>query len=275
MAPLFISSELLRVLRDHQRAIKKLTARKAKDLHELTQEAALDARREIRTIARGSFTSVDTRSRLAQLKTITNGLGRQLGKDVGDLIEDTGLKASDIGRRSLVRHVDAQIKQFGLREINLQFAGDLLDRGLLEHYKASTDFYGQTAIRKMRLTMAQGVLRGWSLAETWEKIADDLNISEGRAERIVRTETSLATHRRQLLDMRELDDGADEWWKQLVTLFDNRTAADSIPIHGQRRRLRNRFTRVNGDTFDHPPDRPNDRGTFIFVPIVSKMALAA
>jgi hypothetical protein len=102
---------------------------------------------------------------------------------------------------------------------------------------------------------AAGGHAGFAVAEQYE------------AERIVRTESSLAAHRRELQDMLDMDDGEDEWRKQLVTLFDDRTGKDSVVIHEQTRRLDEPFERFNGDKFQHPPDRPNDRGTMVFVPV--------
>jgi hypothetical protein len=68
--------------------------------------------------------------------------------------------------------------------------------------------------------------------------------------------------------MIELGEGeGEEWRKQLVTAFDQRTGQDSIQIHGQERKLDEAFERTTGELFQHPPDRPNDRGTMVFVPL--------
>ncbi len=264
-----INPELRKALATHQRAIRRLSLSNARALVVLTEEAAEEAMKQIRPLAPRRFASAKAAEHLKQLRAIVEELGEKLGEDIGELLEDTGLKASQIGRRALTAQVNAQVLQFGIPEVNLQFAADLLDEALLEHYAVSADFYGSGAIRKMRLSMAAGVLRGESLAAVWERMAEDMGIPLFRAERIVRTEASFATHRRQLADMRE--NGGDDWWKQLVTLFDDRTGSDSKVIHGQRRRLNRPFKRSNGELFDHPPDRPNDRGTMIFVPILSRV----
>lgn len=264
-----INPELRQALATHQTAIRRLSLSNARALVTLTEEAGEELMKQIRPLAPRRFSSAKASAHVRQLRAITNELGEKLGEDIGELLEDTGTRGSQIGRRTLVAQVNAQVSQFSIPPVRFQFAADLLDEALLEHYAVSADFYGSGAIRRMRLSIAAGILRGESLAAVWERMAIDVGIPLFRAERIVRTEASFATHRRQLLDLRK--DGGPNWWKQLVTLFDRRTGADSKVIHGQRRRLNRPFRRSNGELFDHPPDRPNDRGTMIFVPILSRV----
>lgn len=260
-----INPELRQALETHQRSIRRLSISKARALHSLTDEAADELQKQIRPLAPRRFTSAKAAAHVVQLRSIADGLSRQLGEDIEELLVDTGTLAAQSGRRALVAQVNAQAAQFGIQTVRFQFAADLLDEALLEHYVVSADFYGTGAIRQMRFSIAGSVLRGESLAEVWERMAGDLDISESRAERIVRTEASFATHRRMLEDLKR--EGGRRWWKQLVTLFDSRTGDDSKVIHGQRRRLTRPFKRSTGELFDHPPDRPNDRGTMIFIPI--------
>lgn len=259
-----LNRQLRKALATHQTAIRRLSISKARALHSLAAEAAEELQKQIRPLAPRRFTSTKAAEHVVQLQAIAKELSKQLGDDINGLLVDTGERASLIGRRAVVAQANAQVAQFGITPVRFQFAADLLDEALLEHYVASADFYGTGTIRQMRFSIAAGVLRGESLAEVWERMADDLDIPEWRAERIVRTEASFASHRRQLEDMKAQ---GGNWWKQLVTLFDTRTGEDSKVIHGQRRRLHRPFKRSNGDLFDHPPDRPNDRGTMIFIPI--------
>ena len=171
-----------------------------------------------------------------------------------------------MARDFLGRQLDVW-SQAGVQVPAFEAAGDILADGLLEHYQVSRLRWTAQERAEMRASMATSILQNETLAETFKRMADDLAIPQWQAERIVRTETSTAAHRRQLQDMRELFEGdEDEWRKQLVTLFDSRTGEDSKPIHGQTRRLSQPFNRSNGDEFQHPPDRPNDRGTMVFVP---------
>lgn len=260
----YIGPELKEALLDHQRALGRLEAASVGELVALTTNAADELRSDLARLAPGTFSEAEARAHLVQLEAIATGAGRKLGQDVGLWLEDLGLKASEIGRNSMVAQVSAAEKHFGLRQVRLELASDLLDDGLLERYRVSSNYYGAQAIADMRQSMALATLKGETLAQLTDRLAKDVQIPKWRAERIARTETSHASHRRQLADMRDIDDGS--WWKQLVTLFDNRTADDSKVIHGQRRRLKNKFKRANGEQFDFPPDRPNDRGTMIFVP---------
>lgn len=82
-------------------------------------------------------------------------------------------------------------------------------------------------------------------------------------ERIVRTETAYAyssTRFESLVQMQK--DGLDVK-KKIVATFDNRTAPDSVFVHGQVRELPDVFTDGAGRNYVHPPGRPNDRETII------------
>lgn len=83
------------------------------------------------------------------------------------------------------------------------------------------------------------------------------------AERIIRTETAYAYNGakfEQLLAMRA--DGM-EVQKKIVAHFDNRTAPDSVAVHGQVRDLDKTFMDGAGRVYLYPPGRPNDRETLI------------
>lgn len=83
------------------------------------------------------------------------------------------------------------------------------------------------------------------------------------AERIVRTETAYAYNAAKIDTIAALDDGIDRPKKKIVAVFDNRTAPDSIAVHGQIRELNQPFQDGAGRVYMHPPGRPNDRETVI------------
>ena len=110
--------------------------------------------------------------------------------------------------------------------------------------------------------LARARLEGLTVAQTSEALAADAAISDFRAERIVRTEQSFAMHRRQIEDARALDLGLR---KQLVAVRDDRTGEDSLRVDGQIREIDEPF--FDGVRhYMHPPNRPNDRETVVFVP---------
>lgn len=85
------------------------------------------------------------------------------------------------------------------------------------------------------------------------------------AERIARTEIAHAYNGAKLetLEQLAISDATDTPKKKIVAIFDNRTADDSIAVHGQIREVGEPFKDGAGRVYMHPPARPNDRETII------------
>ncbi len=84
------------------------------------------------------------------------------------------------------------------------------------------------------------------------------------AERIVRTENAHALSAGALQGMNILREKEfPDLQKKILATFDNRTAPDSVAVHGQVRKLEEYFMDGAGRTYLHPPGRPNDRETII------------
>lgn len=83
------------------------------------------------------------------------------------------------------------------------------------------------------------------------------------AERIVRTETAYAYNRASSETITALGGEFGDMGKKILATFDNRTALDSIGVHGQIRRLGEPFIDGVGRVYQYPPARPNDRETVI------------
>ena len=84
------------------------------------------------------------------------------------------------------------------------------------------------------------------------------------AERIVRTESAYAYNAAALQSMnvaRQTD--FPDMQKKILATFDQRTAPDSVAVHGQVRKLEEMFVDGAGRHYLHPPARPNDRETVI------------
>jgi hypothetical protein len=80
------------------------------------------------------------------------------------------------------------------------------------------------------------------------------------AERIVRTETANAYNSANLNTMQGFrNTDFPDMQKKILAHFDNRTAPDSIAVHGQIRPLDGYFMDGAGRQYLHPPGRPNDR----------------
>jgi hypothetical protein len=83
------------------------------------------------------------------------------------------------------------------------------------------------------------------------------------AERIVRTETARAYNGANVEAMRAMSRDFPDLHKKILATFDNRTAMDSVLVHGQVRPLDGLFMDGAGREYEYPPARPNDRETVI------------
>lgn len=83
------------------------------------------------------------------------------------------------------------------------------------------------------------------------------------AERIVRTETSNAYNGAKVEALRAVRGDFPDIQKKILAYFDNRTAIDSVYVHGQVRDLDAMFVDGAAREYLHPPARPNDRETVI------------
>lgn len=83
------------------------------------------------------------------------------------------------------------------------------------------------------------------------------------AERIVRTEVAYAYNGASHATLQASVGAGLPLKKKILAHFDNRTAADSIAVHGQVRDVDDLFQDGAGRRYKHPPARPNDRETVI------------
>jgi len=83
------------------------------------------------------------------------------------------------------------------------------------------------------------------------------------AERLVRTELAAAYNGAKLEGLRESSTEFPDMKKKILAVLDNRTAPDSLYVHGQIRALDEEFEDGAGRRYLYPPGRPNDRETII------------
>lgn len=165
---------------------------------------------------------------------------------------------------------------------------------LLRQHATSVDRYGNAMIAKMEQTLGVGLVGGLTQAEMVASLTghggptgavsmaavvrDGVvvrlrveEIPEGLfqryrywAQRIVRTETANAYSAARLdgLYAARTHDFPD-LKKKILAVFDNRTAPDSLGVHGQVRELEGFFQDGAGRSYQRPPARPNDRETVI------------
>jgi len=164
---------------------------------------------------------------------------------------------------------------------------------LLRQHLTSVDRYGVAMIGEIEQTMATGMVAGftqWDMVNALtghagprgtvsmsarvvngrvERLAEE-EIPEGLftryrswAWRIVRTETSHAYNEARLAGLIEMRAEMPDLGKKILATFDQRTAYDSIVVHGQIRPLDGYFTDGLGRQYQRPPGRPNDREVLI------------
>lgn len=163
---------------------------------------------------------------------------------------------------------------------------------LLRQNAASMDRYGTAMVRKFEQAISSGLMGGLTQDEMIASLTGqggprrgDLRSVVGRdgrvrsvreripeglfvrhrywAERIVRTETAHAFNAGKLEMMFEQRNEVPDLKKKIIAVFDDRTAPDSIFVHGQVRALDETFLDGAGRVYLRPPARPNDRETLI------------
>lgn len=265
-----IPPEILRIVQEQMERLDGAAPKRIAAIIDLARAVVADLEEQLKTLAPGRFTTQQVRTVLAGARAIVDLLGARLGEQLGDEVRTVGEAAAQVGRDGLAEQIQVWAEEHpgaALFKPDLKAAADLLDEGLLEYYESSKQTYGLEAIKAMRAAMAQSALADETIVQAWERMATAVAIPEWRAERIVRTEQSFGMHRQQIRDLEDMfGEGAPEWRKQLVATFDDRTGADSKFVHEQTRELNEPFEDNEGRSYQHPPNRPNDRETMVFVP---------
>lgn len=159
---------------------------------------------------------------------------------------------------------------------------------LLGRHRSSVERYGLAMVADFERVIRTGFVEGLTNHEVIQRMVSTgavsgitaLSLSQAEpahfpkptgymrkqywAERIVRTETAYAYNRANLQTMQTAQQtDFQDMQKKILATFDNRTAPDSIAVHGQIRKLDENFRDGAGREYLHPPARPNDRETVI------------
>lgn len=143
-------------------------------------------------------------------------------------------------------------------------------RSRLAQSQSSVARYGQHMIGVAERELRLGLLQGLTQHEMVQHLTGlrtpggGLFVqNSGWAWRIVRTEGAFAynaAHQEALIQQqREMPD----LQKKILAMFDQRTAFDSVAVHGQIRDLNDDFVDGAGRVYPFPPARPNDREVII------------
>lgn len=269
-----IPPEILALILAQARELDKVNPRHRKELVEIAVQVFKRLEAQMKKLAPGKYATTQVATVMARVQALLVVAAEKYGAEVAKVVEQIHTAGAKRGREALVEQITAWqdagvLSESDAATVGTDVADELLDKGLLEAKKASQKAYGEEAIAKMRKALVRGALAGETIAQTTEQIAKELEIPKWRAERIVRTEHSLAYHRRQILDLidRYGDEAETMWGKQLLAVHDDRTGRDSIYVDLQMRRLLEAFEDNIGHVYQHPPNRPNDRESMIFVPM--------
>lgn len=196
-------------------------------------------------------------------------------------------------------NVDFQGVTIPLRLREAGQLGGVVDRAfkpLLMQHATSVDRYGNAMIGEFRQIMRKGLLVGATNGQMVDALVGhggpkgpavslrarvdpatgkvvrlhEEDIPEGLfvrkrywAQRIVRTETAHAQNEGSLQAMHEQRQEFPDLGKKILAVLDNRTAPDSLYVHGQVKQLEELFTDGAGRQYLRPPGRPNDRETIV------------
>jgi hypothetical protein len=140
-------------------------------------------------------------------------------------------------------------------------------QSLLAIHETSIERYGTALVGRFEDVIRRGLIEG----RTQGQIVDELTRVGGGvfthkrwwAERIVRTETARAYNAAKEVAYSQYATIGIVIKKKIIAIFDNRTAYDSVYVHGQVRGPGEYFIDGAGRSYLFPPGRPNDRETII------------
>jgi hypothetical protein len=271
MDPRPITGKIRDIVLAQMQALARLTPERRNQMVAAAKAVQRRLEARLRALDPGSFSAQETRVRLVEISGIVTRTGAEWGVAVGTQAERAAVEAAIVGRRGMIDQLVARAPEFEgtIRAVaTVEKASGMLDPGLLEYYRVSRETYGMDVIASMRQTLMASALEGDTISQSWAKISDALDMPIWRAERIVRTEHSFSMHRAQMDLVREMfgSEANEEWLKQLISTFDQRTGQDSKFVHQQIRKLNKPFRDNEGRVYQQPPNRPNDREVMVMFP---------
>jgi len=239
------------------------------------------------------FAEAQRRAYLAQLDLVIDGLresmraghavytsrAMRLGWDsAADVL--AGLEQAFTGVAAPLRISEARVFESAMAGVR---------SSLLTSHATSMDRYGRQMVRRMERVLSTGMLTGATQTQMIDALVGIRgprgsvsmaaletpagvirlrleHIPEGLfkryrywAARIVRTETAYAQNASAHQAIVESSKQFPDMKRKILAMMDNKTAPDSIAVHGQIRAIDKPFTDGAGRVYMHPPARPNDR----------------
>lgn len=134
---------------------------------------------------------------------------------------------------------------------------------LLSVHRASAERYGAALTRKINNVVYAGLRDDLTQQAMVDRVSALLEQKRWWAERIVRTETARAYNAATEGAIGAYAAEGVPLGKKIIAFFDNRTAYDSVYVHGQVRAHGEYFIDGAGRQYLYPPGRPNDREVII------------
>ncbi len=233
---------------------------------------------------KASFTATQMRATLVHIRKVTaqvthgierilkNQVGAASNHAVGNILEYLekadkvfkGVASAPLNLRevSMMNKVAAGVEASLLRRLSSGEPGTGTSVTARRKKMGILQRYGVETIDKFEESLQQGFVQKKSWGDVRDKLTEDSPFLQGApahwAERIVRTETMGAYNKAGLETIKAADETLGDMCKILSATFDDRTGWDSYQVHGQIR-LPNEPFEWDGEFYQNPPNRPNDR----------------
>lgn len=295
MAAARIPNEIREVLERQRRRIERLArGHTGRALMEILQRARADLLVRLHGIASGrvTYTLHQHRLFLLQIEQAMLELSSRLRGHL-DKATESALRQSV---HDVIEQVSAWTAEYRLAEVSLPLQealglvlGDSKLREVEERrIEQGAARYGRDGVAMMERELSQSLLMGETVDQATRRVTGRQMMLDRywKAERLVRTEFAHAYNagaRTALDEVAKMDDhlwlmwdehaegpmwgGPDDIpWPGPARPLDDRTAPDSLRLHGQLRRPGQMFIDpLTGRQYPFPPNRPNDRATLTLI----------
>jgi len=271
----------------------------ARALLEVLVDADRDLERRLQTWARahgGGGSAFTEQSLLAYREQVQAAL-LVARRGLGEIVDEAALRAVSLSLERTTRLLrDLEAANSGIvRPLRLDEAVIARVRpSLLARHATCVDRYGAAMVRAAELELSRGLAAGETQLEMVERLirmrgpagmvsmravavqpgmvvrVAEEEIPEGLfvryrswAWRIVRTEVAEAQNATAQAEIEEAARELPDMKRKILAVLDQRTARDSIGVHGQGRGRAEHFRDGAGREYLRPPSRPHDRETLV------------
>lgn len=241
--------------------------------------------RRLSRVARpGTMTAGQARALMSQARAAGADISRRLAGALGD----ASLEAQREALEALASDIAKLEREFTGATVDLPIEEAARFRGLIDKrrtslmraHKTSMARYGAHVVKKVEDQISRSLLAGETGREAVARVAKAADVEWWAAERVVRTEIAWAqnaAHADGIGESAQELSGLMMRWSEHVDdatyePFDDRVGVDSVAMHGQLAKPGGVFTMppttargrevpdaLVGESWGHPPNRPNDR----------------